>query len=234
MHRGALRLAAHRARRWNRPARARRAPRQNPRPRRRRVVHPHPHGPHRRAAVLPAAVRAHEPVRAARRPPRARAHARGRASRGDGRPGVPRAAVGVQRAGRVQRFRGRGDPRACGPASSCAPRCCVTRNGATGYRIEHARPFALLRHRHRAPPGRRDANILELVRGADVFVYDSTYTDAELPTMSGGVTRPGRRASGSPKRRGSAGSSSSTTTPATTTRRWTGSANRPPTRGPAP
>ena len=30
-------------------------------------------------------------------------------------------------------------------------------------------------------PGRPDPNILELIDGADILVYDSTYTDEEFP-----------------------------------------------------
>ena len=34
-------------------------------------------------------------------------------------------------------------------------------------------------------PGRPDENVLELIAGADLVIYDSTYTDAELPARVG-------------------------------------------------
>ena len=52
-------------------------------------------------------------------------------------------------------------------------------DGATGYRIDYAgRAVAYITDtEHR--PGGLDANILGLVEGADVMIYDATYTDAE-------------------------------------------------------
>ncbi len=41
--------------------------------------------------------------------------------------------------------------------------------------------------------GRRDETIVELCRGADVMIYDSSYTDAEYPRYRGWGTRPGRK-----------------------------------------
>jgi phosphoribosyl 1,2-cyclic phosphodiesterase len=54
-------------------------------------------------------------------------------------------------------------------------------NGATGYRIEYLdRAVAYITDtEHR--PDRRDENVLRLVDGADVMIYDATYTDAEYP-----------------------------------------------------
>jgi len=54
-------------------------------------------------------------------------------------------------------------------------------NGATGYRVEFAgKAVAYVTDtEHRV--GRRDANILQLIGGADIFIYDSTYTDYEYP-----------------------------------------------------
>jgi phosphoribosyl 1,2-cyclic phosphodiesterase len=58
-------------------------------------------------------------------------------------------------------------------------------NRATGYRIECAgRSICYITDtEHR--PGVRDRNVCELVRGADVMIYDSTYTDAEYPRYVG-------------------------------------------------
>lgn len=52
-------------------------------------------------------------------------------------------------------------------------------NNATGYRIEHGgRSVCIVtdtEHRRGGP----DPRVVELVRGADLMIYDSTYTDAE-------------------------------------------------------
>jgi phosphoribosyl 1,2-cyclic phosphodiesterase len=58
-------------------------------------------------------------------------------------------------------------------------------NGATGYRIEHGGvSFCYVTDtEHR--PGSLDPNILGLIDGADLVLYDSTYTDAEYPTKVG-------------------------------------------------
>lgn len=52
---------------------------------------------------------------------------------------------------------------------------------ATGYRIEHGGSSFCYITDTEHKPGRRNADIVELVRGADVMVYDSTYTDEEYP-----------------------------------------------------
>ncbi len=50
---------------------------------------------------------------------------------------------------------------------------------ATGYRVEYeGHAFCYVTDTEHVP-GQRDANIVELARGADVLVYDSTYTDEE-------------------------------------------------------
>ena len=55
-------------------------------------------------------------------------------------------------------------------------------NGATGYRIEYAgRAVAYITDTEHRPDG-LDVNILGLVEGADVMIYDATYTDAEYPS----------------------------------------------------
>lgn len=58
-------------------------------------------------------------------------------------------------------------------------------NGATGYRVDyqgHAICYVTdTEHR----PGAVDTRIVDLVRGADLMVYDSTYTDEEYPRYQG-------------------------------------------------
>lgn len=54
-------------------------------------------------------------------------------------------------------------------------------NGATGYRVEYrGRAVAYITDtEHR--PGKHDGNVLRLIAGADLMIYDATYTDAEYP-----------------------------------------------------
>jgi phosphoribosyl 1,2-cyclic phosphodiesterase len=54
-------------------------------------------------------------------------------------------------------------------------------NGATGYRIEHAGKSICYVTDTEHVPGRRDQTVLSLIEGADVLIYDSTYTDEEFP-----------------------------------------------------
>ena len=58
-------------------------------------------------------------------------------------------------------------------------------NGATGYRIEHdGRAMCLItdtEHKLDKP----DENILKLIEGADLVIYDSTYTEEEFPSKIG-------------------------------------------------
>ena len=58
-------------------------------------------------------------------------------------------------------------------------------NGATGYRIEHGGKSIcyITDTEHRA--GERDKTIVELCRGADVMIYDSSYTDDEYARYQG-------------------------------------------------
>lgn len=58
-------------------------------------------------------------------------------------------------------------------------------NGATGYRIEHGGCSVCYVTDTEHVPGRPDENILGLVEGADLLIYDSTYTDAEFPSKVG-------------------------------------------------
>lgn len=58
-------------------------------------------------------------------------------------------------------------------------------NGATGYRIEHGGKSAVYITDTEHAPGRPDENILGLIEGADVVIYDSTYTEEEFPSKKG-------------------------------------------------
>mgnify|MGYP000325742422 CR=1 FL=1 len=55
-------------------------------------------------------------------------------------------------------------------------------NGATGYRIEHAGVSFCYVTDTEHVPGERDERVLRLIEGADLVVYDSTYTDDEYPS----------------------------------------------------
>lgn len=54
-------------------------------------------------------------------------------------------------------------------------------NGATGYRIDYAGHSLCYVTDTEHIEGRLDRHILELIDGADVVIYDSTYTDEEFP-----------------------------------------------------
>jgi phosphoribosyl 1,2-cyclic phosphodiesterase len=58
-------------------------------------------------------------------------------------------------------------------------------NGATGYRIEHGGASVCYVTDTEHVPGQPDENILGLIEGADLLIYDSTYTDDEFPTKIG-------------------------------------------------
>jgi len=58
-------------------------------------------------------------------------------------------------------------------------------NGATGYRIEHGGKSVCYVTDTEHLPGQPDQNILGLIEGTDLFIYDSTYTDAEFPSKVG-------------------------------------------------
>ena len=58
-------------------------------------------------------------------------------------------------------------------------------NGATGYRIEHGGKSAVYITDTEHVPGKPDENILGLIEGADVVIYDSTYTEEEFPSKIG-------------------------------------------------
>lgn len=58
-------------------------------------------------------------------------------------------------------------------------------NGATGYRIEHdGRSLCYVTDTEHVV-GKPDENILKLIEGSDLVVYDSTYTDDEFPAKIG-------------------------------------------------
>lgn len=58
-------------------------------------------------------------------------------------------------------------------------------NGATGYRIEHnGRAMCLITDTEHKP-GQPDENILQLIEGADLVIYDATYTEEEFPAKIG-------------------------------------------------
>ncbi|MGE0736281.1 MAG: MBL fold metallo-hydrolase [Alphaproteobacteria bacterium] len=58
-------------------------------------------------------------------------------------------------------------------------------NGATGYRIEFAgKSICYVTDTEHTGHG-LDQNILKLIKGTDIFIYDSTYTEAEYPEFKG-------------------------------------------------
>ena len=58
-------------------------------------------------------------------------------------------------------------------------------NGATGYRIEHAGAALCYVTDTEHVPGSPDQSVLELIDGADLVIYDCTYTDEEFPAHVG-------------------------------------------------
>lgn len=58
-------------------------------------------------------------------------------------------------------------------------------NGATGYRIESRGVSVCYVTDTEHQPGQLDDNILGLIKGADLVIYDSTYTDEEWPDKVG-------------------------------------------------
>lgn len=58
-------------------------------------------------------------------------------------------------------------------------------NGATGYRIEHGGKSLCYVTDTEHVPGAPDQTILGLIAGADLVIYDSTYTDEEFPRHLG-------------------------------------------------
>ncbi|MDH3336024.1 MAG: MBL fold metallo-hydrolase, partial [Rhodospirillaceae bacterium] len=58
-------------------------------------------------------------------------------------------------------------------------------NGSTGYRIECNGHSACYVTDTEHVPGKMDENILTLIEGADLVIYDSTYTEDEFPSKVG-------------------------------------------------
>jgi len=58
-------------------------------------------------------------------------------------------------------------------------------NGATGYRIEYGGKSACYVTDTEHKDDVRDQNVLRLIEGADLVIYDSSYTDEEYPTYKG-------------------------------------------------
>ena len=58
-------------------------------------------------------------------------------------------------------------------------------NGATGYRVDWEGKSACLITDTEHVPGEVDQNILDLIEGADLVIYDSTYTEDEFPEKIG-------------------------------------------------
>jgi phosphoribosyl 1,2-cyclic phosphodiesterase len=58
-------------------------------------------------------------------------------------------------------------------------------SGATGYRFDFGGKAACYVTDTEHIPGRPDQNILSLIEGADLVIYDSTYTDDEFPAKVG-------------------------------------------------
>ena len=58
-------------------------------------------------------------------------------------------------------------------------------NDATGYRIDYQGKSVCLITDTEHIPGKPDENILALIEGADMVIYDSTYTEEEFPNHIG-------------------------------------------------
>ena len=58
-------------------------------------------------------------------------------------------------------------------------------NGATGYRVEYGSRAVAYVTDTEHENGTLDPGILKLIQDADLFIYDSTYTDAEYPGYAG-------------------------------------------------
>ena len=58
-------------------------------------------------------------------------------------------------------------------------------NGATGYRLEFAGKVVCYVTDTEHVIGAPDENVLRLIEGADLLIYDATYTDDEYPQFEG-------------------------------------------------
>ncbi|SKA05664.1 Phosphoribosyl 1,2-cyclic phosphodiesterase [Enhydrobacter aerosaccus] len=78
----------------------------------------------------------------------------------------------------------------CGAVLSCGDISLRTGilnhpNGATGYRVDHkGKSLCYITDTEHRPEG-IDTGIVDLCRGADLMIYDSTFTDAEYPRYRG-------------------------------------------------
>lgn len=78
----------------------------------------------------------------------------------------------------------------CGETLACGTMSMRTAalnhpNGATGYRVDHGgKSICYITDTEHRPDG-LDRNIVALCQGADVMIYDSSYTDAEYPQYRG-------------------------------------------------
>ena len=78
-----------------------------------------------------------------------------------------------------------GDEVAPGGGVTVRTRALNHPDGATGYRIEYGgRAMCYLTDTEHVP-GAPDQNVLALMAGADLVIYDSMYTDAEYPSYVG-------------------------------------------------
>ena len=59
-------------------------------------------------------------------------------------------------------------------------------NGACGYRIEFGgKSICYITDTEHYPDGQRDPTLIDLVRDADIMIYDATYTEEEYPRFVG-------------------------------------------------
>ena len=58
-------------------------------------------------------------------------------------------------------------------------------NGATGYRVEYRGKSMCYVTDTEHVPGEPDQNVLNLIEGSDLVIYDSTYTEEEFPSKVG-------------------------------------------------
>lgn len=58
-------------------------------------------------------------------------------------------------------------------------------NGSTGYRIEHSGKAICYVTDTEHVPGQPDQRVLSLIQGADLVIYDCTYTEEEFPSKKG-------------------------------------------------
>ncbi len=99
--------------------------------------------------------------------------------------------------------------------------------GCIGYRVEFAGRTVVLISDTEHVEGQLDKNVLALIEGADLVIYDCTYTDDEMQIYRGYGHSTGSRACASARPRAPGGSPSTTTIPPEPTRCWRPSRIRP-------